>query len=61
MSKKTTDQKTEKQAEAKKPVELKDEQLDAAQGGVSAAGEITGWRAEWTLEARRTAQSGDQH
>ncbi len=35
MSKKTTDQKTEKQAEAKKPVELKDEQLDEAQGGAT--------------------------
>ncbi len=33
MSKKTTDQKTEKQTEAKKPVELKDNELDEVQGG----------------------------
>ncbi len=33
MSKKTTDQKTEKQAVKKQPTELKDDQLDAAQGG----------------------------
>ncbi len=32
MSKKTTDPKTEKQAETKKAVELKEEDLDKAQG-----------------------------
>ncbi len=33
MSKKTTDQKTEKQTEAKKPVVLKDDELDGVDGG----------------------------
>ncbi len=33
MSKKTTDQKTEKQTEAKKPVVLKDDELDTVEGG----------------------------
>ena len=35
MSKKTTDQTTEKQAAKKQPAELKDEQLDKVQGGRS--------------------------
>ncbi len=33
MSRKTTDQKTEKQTAAKKPVVLKDDELDSAAGG----------------------------
>ncbi len=34
MSRKTTDQKTEKQTETEKPVALRDDELDKVQGGM---------------------------
>lgn len=41
MSKKTTDQKTEKQIEAKKPVELTESDLERAHGGITESGKRT--------------------